>query len=126
MEARINTGFRVGIVALACLATVLPLAGCQSSNGTAVSQTNPACPVCGQATQVCPLDGLKCTEVVCPICGEVATVDPRFLERLDIFTGGPVGDEVYACASCQAIVAACATCRQNGAMAARRNIPDWQ
>ncbi len=127
METRINAGFRVGVLAVACLALFLPLAGCQPSDqAAAVSQTNPACPVCGRATQVCPLNGTKCTEVVCPICGDVSTVDPEFLDRLQIFTGGPIGDTVYACASCQAIVAACATCRQNGAVAAGRDVPGRQ
>jgi hypothetical protein len=122
MGARINTGFRVGILAAACLAVFLPLAGCQPSEQMTVSQSNPACPLCGRATQVCPLDQAKCTEVVCPVCRDVATVDPEFLDRLQIFTGGPIGDTVYACASCQAIVAACAKCRQNGATAGSRNV----
>jgi hypothetical protein len=127
MAAGINTGFRVGILTAACLAVVLPLAGCQSSDQAAmVSQTNPACPLCGRAAQVCPLDGLQCTEVVCPICGQVSTVDPQFLERLEIFTGGPIGDTVYACANCRAIVAVCATCRHNGGSATSRNVGGWQ
>ena len=124
MEARINTGFRVGILAAACLAVLLPVAGCQPSDqAMAVSQTNPACPICGRATQVCPLNAVKCTEVVCPVCGQVSTVDPEFLDRLQIFTGGPIGDEVYACAGCGAIVAECAACRQNEAIASSRNVP---
>ncbi len=124
MEARISTAFRVGVRVAACLAILLPLVGCQPSDqATAVSQTNPACPICGRATQVCPLNKANCTEVVCPVCGQVSTVDPEFLDRLQIFTGGPIGDEVYACASCQAIVAQCATCRQNGAVASSGNAP---
>jgi len=122
MAARSNTGFRVGILAVACLAMVLPLAGCESSGRTAVSQTNPACPFCGRATQAQATTGLTCTRAVCPVCGEVATVDPQFLERLEIFTGGPIGDTVYACANCQAVVAECAVCRANGAAATSRNL----
>ncbi len=122
MEAKINTGFRVGVFAVACLAMVLPLAGCQPSEQTAVSQTNPACPLCGRATQAQALTGVSCTRAVCPVCGQVATVDPDFLDRLQIFIGGPVGDTVYACASCQAIVAECAACRAKGAPLTSRDI----
>ncbi len=123
MQARIDTGFRAGILTVVCLALFLPLAGCQPTDQVAaVSQTNPACPLCGRATQVCPLNGTKCAEVVCPICGDVSTVDPEFLDRLQIFTGGPIGDTVYACASCQAIVAECAVCRANGGAATSRNV----
>jgi len=81
----------------------------------AVSPTNPMCPLCGRQTQAQALAGLDCTKAVCPACGQIATVDPEFLDRLEIFTGGPLGDPVYACANCKALVAQCATCRQRQA-----------
>lgn len=126
MEARINTGFRVGILAVACMATVLPLVGCQPSDQMAVSPTNPACPLCGGPTQAQPPAGLSCTRVVCPICGQVSTVDPEFLDSLEGFIGGPVGDTVYACASCKAIVEQCAACWQRNGSLTSRDTRSWQ
>ena len=116
MEVRINTGFRTGLFTMVCAATLLSVVGCQTEE-MAVSQTNPACPLCGSATQAMATEtaGLSCTRAVCSTCRQVATVDPAFLDRLEIFTGGPVGDTVYACASCKALVAQCAVCRQKGA-----------
>ncbi len=126
MEARIHTGLRAGILTLICAAMVFPLAGCQPSEGMAVSPTNPACPLCGGPTQTQAPTALQCTRIVCPICGQMATVDQDFLDRLEVFIGGPIGDTVYACAMCKTAVVQCATCRRNGGSVTSRDIHGWR
>jgi predicted RNA-binding Zn-ribbon protein involved in translation (DUF1610 family) len=125
MGAKAREAFRVGVFAVVCTTVVLSSVGCRSS-GVAVSPTNPMCPICGGATQAQPTAGASGTKAVCPICGEVAMVDQDFLTRLEIFTGGPVGDTVYACAMCGTIVQTCATCRQKGYGVNSQNTRGWQ
>jgi hypothetical protein len=129
MAAKSNTGFRVSILTLVCTATVFSLVGCQSAGEMSVSPTNPQCPLCGGPTQPTPTAGLSCMRMVCPLCGQVeavATLDQDFLDRLEVFTGGPVGDTVYACAMCKTAVAQCAACRQKGSPATSRDIHSRQ
>jgi len=127
MGAKAREVFRAGIFAVACAMVVWSSAGCQPS-GVVVSPTDPMCPICGCAarTQPTATAGATCTTAVCPICGQVATVNPDFLTRLEIFTGGPVGDMVYACAMCGTIVQECASCRQKGYVATSRGRRGWQ
>jgi hypothetical protein len=122
MEAKATGAFRVGIVAIAGLAVIFSSIGCQSSQVSSVNPTNPMCPICGRPTQAQPTAALSCSKVVCPICGAVSRVDQDFLDRLEIFAGGPVGDTVYACAMCDTIVRECAACRAKGGALMRRNI----
>jgi hypothetical protein len=112
MEARINTGFRTGLFTMVCAATLFSLVGCQTEE-MAVSQENPACPLCGGATQAQARGELSCTRAVCSMCGKVATVDLVFLDRLDLHRG-PLGYRLCL-ASCKALVTQCAACRQKGA-----------
>jgi predicted RNA-binding Zn-ribbon protein involved in translation (DUF1610 family) len=126
MEIIATRAFRSGLFAIACITAVFLSIGCETSDTMAVSPTNPACPVCGEAAQAQQLEGVDATRVVCPVCGDVERVDPRFTERLEIFTGGPIGDTVYACANCQALVEQCAVCRQTGSSLARQNTRDWR
>ncbi len=127
MGAKARKAFRVSIFAVVCTTAVWSSVGCQSSGGTAVSPTNPACPICGCQTQAQPTAqaSTSCTKAVCPICGDVATVDRDFLDRLEVFSGGPVGDTVYACAMCGTIAQQCAACRQKG-YAANSRTRGWQ
>jgi predicted RNA-binding Zn-ribbon protein involved in translation (DUF1610 family) len=118
MEAKANTVARIGVLALACTLATLSSIGCQSSQPSAVSPTNPMCPICGRQAQAPTGSGY--TRAVCPTCGAVSTVDPDFLDRLNVYSGGPVGDPVYACAQCGTIVQQCAACRQkNGTLTSR-------
>jgi hypothetical protein len=121
MVVRSDAAFRTGILTVACITLALWTIGCESSNQMAASPTNPACPLCGHEAQVQPLNGLDYAKAVCATCEQVSTVDPQFLDRLEIFTGGPIGDTVYACASCRTVVTQCAVCRQNGGSLARRS-----
>jgi predicted RNA-binding Zn-ribbon protein involved in translation (DUF1610 family) len=121
MEAKANTVLRLGVLAIACILAILPLAGCQSSTASTVNPTNPMCPVCGRPAQAQASTGSGYARVVCPTCGAVSTVDPEFLDRLEIFTGGAVGDSVYACAMCGTIVEQCAACRIKGGALTSRN-----
>ena len=125
MGAKGREAFRVSIFAVVCAIVVWSSVGCQSS-GVAVSPTNPACPICGRETQAQPTAGTSYTKAVCPICGDVATVDRDFLDRLEVFSGGPVGDTVYACAKCGTIAQECAACRQKGYAANGRGTRSWQ
>jgi hypothetical protein len=111
----------VGMLAMACTLVILSFLGCQSSDRMAVSPTNPMCPACGQAAQAQQLADLNFTQVICPVCADAEKVDPRFLERLEVFTGGPLGDTVYACSACSALIAQCAACPPAGGAVARRN-----
>jgi len=112
MEARANSILRPGVLAVTCLVALVLSAGCETSDTMAADPTNPMCPLCRQRLQTQTLADQDYNKVVCPTCERVATVDPRFLEELDRFTGGPIGDPVYACAKCQALVAQCETCRR--------------
>ncbi len=127
MGAEAREAFRISIFIVACAAVVGASIGCQSS-GVAVSPTNPMCPVCGSETQVQPTAtaSTTCTKAICPICGDVATVDRDFLDRLEVFSGGPIGDTVYACAKCGTIAQECAACRQKGYVATGRGARGWQ
>ncbi len=127
MRAKAREAFRVSMFAAVCVTVVGASIGCQSS-GVAVSPTNPMCPVCGSTTQAqtTARAGTTCTKAVCPICGDVATVDRDFLDRLEVFSGGPVGDTVYACAMCGTIAQECAACRQKGYVASGRGTRGWQ
>src|SRR5512146_2209317 len=127
MGAKARKAFRVSILAFVCATVVWSSVGCQSG-GTAVSPTNPACPICGSQTQAesTATAAATSTKAVCPICGDVATVDRDFLDRLEVFSGGPVGDTVYACAKCGTIAEACAACRQKGYVASSRGARNWQ
>jgi len=126
MEAKANTVSRIGILATVCTLAILSSMGCQSSEVSSVSPTNPACPICGRAAQAQASTGSGYTRAICPTCGAVSTVDPDFLDRLEVFIGGPVGDSVYACAMCRTIVEQCAVCRANGGTRTSRDIHGWR
>ena len=121
MEATARRAWGVGLFALVGTTAILSLLGCQPSDRMAVSPTNPMCPACGQAAQAQQLADLNFTQIICPVCEDVEKVDPRFLERLEVFTGGPLGDTVYACAACSALIEQCAACPPAGGAVARRN-----
>ncbi|MCU0917063.1 MAG: hypothetical protein MUC88_21245 [Planctomycetes bacterium] len=112
MEARASSNPRVGALTATCLLAVVLSAGCETSDTMAADPTNPMCPLCQHRLQTQTLAEQDYDKVVCPTCERVATVDPRFLEELDRFPGGPIGDPAYACAKCQALVAQCGTCRR--------------
>jgi hypothetical protein len=121
MEANAKTVFRIGVLMLACTLAILPLAGCQSSTASTVNPTNPMCPICGRPAQAQASTEHGYARVACPTCGAVSTVDPDFLDRLEIFSGGAIGDTVYACAMCRTIVEQCAACRLKGGSLTSRN-----
>lgn len=126
MEAKANTVFRIGVLVLVCTLATVPLGGCQSSEASSVSPTNPMCPICGRQAQAQASAGSGYTNVVCPTCGAVSTVDPDFLDRLEVFIGGPIGDSVYACAMCSTIVEQCAVCRAKSGNLTSRDIHGWR
>ena len=126
MEAQARRAFRVGLFAIACMSALFSSIGCQSSSETAVNPANPMCPICGRTTQAQATTQAEYNRAVCPVCGQVSTVDPDFLDRLEIFMGGPVGDTVYACAMCRTVVEQCATCRQKSGPVARENTHRWR
>ncbi len=117
---------RIGIFALACLATIFWSLGCETTRETSVDPTNPMCPVCGRQTQTQAAGTPGYVQMACPTCGAVSTVDRDFLDRLEVFIGGPVGDTVYACAKCRTVVDQCAVCRAQGKTLTSRNIRRWQ
>lgn len=124
MGAKASGAVRVGIFAIACISAIFTSVGCQTTRETAVNPTNPMCPICGRQTQAGTVDSYA--RMACPTCGAVATVDRDFLDRLEVFIGGPVGDTVYACAKCRTVVEQCAVCRANGRALTSRNIRRWQ
>ncbi len=124
MGARATGAVRVGIFAMACISTIFASLGCQTTRETTVDPTNPMCPNCGRQTQAAGTSGY--VQMACPTCGAVATVDRDFLDRLEVFIGGPVGDTVYACAKCRTVVEQCAVCRANGVPLTSRNVSRWQ
>jgi len=126
MEAQARRAFRIGLFAIACASVMFTSVGCQSSSQTAVNPANPMCPICGRTAQAQSSAGLDYGRAVCPICGQTSTVDPDFLDRLEVFLGGPVGDTVYACASCRSIVEQCAVCRQKSGPVASGNTHRWR
>jgi predicted RNA-binding Zn-ribbon protein involved in translation (DUF1610 family) len=126
MGAKATGAFRVGIFAIACISAIFSAIGCQTTSETAVNPTNPMCPLCGRQTQAQAATTQGYAHVVCPTCGAVSTVDPDFLDRLEVFIGGPVGDTVYACAMCRTVVEQCAVCRAQGGTLTSRNIRRWQ
>jgi predicted RNA-binding Zn-ribbon protein involved in translation (DUF1610 family) len=117
---------RVGIFAIACLATIFSAIGCQTTRERTVDPTNPMCPVCGRQTQTQTAGAPGYVQMACPTCGAVSTVDRDFLDRLEVFIGGPVGDTVYACAKCRTVVEQCAVCRANGVAWTSPNGRRWQ
>jgi len=126
MEARATGAVRVGIFAIACIAVVFSTLGCQTTSETTVNPTNPMCPICGQEARAQAATTTGYAQMACPTCDAVATVDRNFLDRLEVFIGGPVGDTVYACASCRTVVEQCAVCRANGRALTSRNARGWQ
>jgi predicted RNA-binding Zn-ribbon protein involved in translation (DUF1610 family) len=117
---------RIGIFAIACLALILSAIGCQTTRETTVDPTNPMCPLCGRQTQTQVAGTPGYVQMACPTCGAVSTVDRDFLDRLEVFIGGPVGDAVYACAKCRTVVEQCAVCRANGRTLTSRDVHRWQ
>jgi predicted RNA-binding Zn-ribbon protein involved in translation (DUF1610 family) len=126
MGAKATGAFRVSVFAIACLAMIFSAIGCQTTRETTVDPTNPMCPLCGRQTQTQAAGAQGYVQMACPTCGAVATVDRDFLDRLEVFIGGPVGDTVYACAMCGTVVQQCAVCRANGVALTSRNIRRWQ
>lgn len=126
MGAKATGAFRVGIFAIACLATIFSSVGCQTTSETAVDPTNPMCPICGRQTQTQDAATQGYAQMACSTCGAVATVDRDFLDRLEVFIGGPIGDTVYACAKCRTVVEQCAVCRAQGGALTSRNVRRWQ
>jgi predicted RNA-binding Zn-ribbon protein involved in translation (DUF1610 family) len=126
MGAKATGALRVGVFAIACLVTIFSAIGCQTTRETTVDPTNPMCPVCGLQTQTQAPGTQGYVQMACPTCGAVATVDQNFLDRLEVFIGGPVGDTVYACAKCRTVVEQCAVCRANGVAWTSRNARRWQ
>jgi len=125
MEARATGAVRVGIFAIACISVVFSAIGCQTTRETTVDPTNPMCPLCGRQTQT-QAATTGYAQMACPTCGAVSTVDRDFLDRLEVFIGGPVGDTVYACAKCRTAVEQCAVCRAQGRTLTSRNVRRWQ
>ena len=117
---------RVGIFAIACLSAIFSSIGCQTTRESAVDPTNPMCPTCERQTQTQAATTQGYAQMACPICGAVSTVDQNFLDRLEVFIGGPVGDTVYACAKCRTVVEQCAVCRANGRALTSQNVRRWQ
>jgi predicted RNA-binding Zn-ribbon protein involved in translation (DUF1610 family) len=126
MGAKATGAFRLGIFATACFLAIFAAIGCQTTRETTVDPTNPMCPLCGRPTQTRAPTTTGYVQMACPTCGAVATVDRDFLDRLEVFTGRPVGDTVYACAMCGTVVEQCAACRAKGVPLTSRNIRRWQ
>ncbi len=126
MGAKATGAFRIGIFAIACISTIFSSIGCQTTRETTVDPTNPMCPICGRQTQTQAGATTGYAQMACPTCGAVSTVDRDFLDRLEVFIGGPVGDTVYACAKCRTVVEQCAVCRANGVPLTSRNIHGWR
>ncbi len=126
MRVRATGAVRVGILAIACLSAIFSSLGWETTRETTVDPTNPMCPVCGRQTQAQAASTPDYVQMACPICGAVSTVDRDFLDRLEVFIGGPVGDTVYACAKCRTVVAQCAVCRANGRTLTSRDVRRWQ
>ena len=126
MGAKATGAFRVGIFAIACISTIFSSIGCQTTRESAVDPTNPMCPICGRQTQTQAATTTGYAQMTCPTCGAVSTVDRDFLDRLEVFIGGPIGDTVYACAKCSTVVEQCAVCRAQGRTLTSRNVRRWQ
>lgn len=112
MEPRVRMTPVAGLFTVLCVAAVLLSAGCESSNRVVDSRVAATCPVCERETRVHPITGLTYTTCLCPTCGTVSTMDPRFQDAVERFTGPNVGDRVYTCDSCGYILEDCAACRQ--------------
>ena len=126
MGAKATGVLRIGIFVIACLSFAFSAIGCQTTRETAVDPTNPMCPVCGQEARTQAATPTGYVQMACPTCGAAATVDQNFLDRLEVFIGGPVGDTVYACAKCRTVVEQCAVCRANGVAWTSPNARRWQ
>ena len=126
MEAKATGVFRVGIFAIACISAILSSIGCQTTRESAVDPANPMCPVCGRQTQTQAATTQGYVQMACPTCGAASTVDRDFLDRLEVFIGGPIGDTVYACAKCRTVVEQCVVCRANGGALTSSNVHRWQ
>ncbi len=111
MEAKAGTVL-TGIVGALCVAAVLSVVGCQTSERVAASDVCATCPLCQSQTRVQPLTGLEYTTCVCPSCKKVLTVDEGVVDALLRFTGPNVGESVTVCEACGAVVTECAVCRE--------------
>jgi hypothetical protein len=111
MKSKVKTTHAAGLLAILCIAAVLP-SGCESSNRVVESRASDTCPICERETRVHPITGLTYTTCLCPTCGTVSTLDARTQDAIERFTGPNIGDRVHVCDSCGHILEDCAACRQ--------------
>jgi ssDNA-binding Zn-finger/Zn-ribbon topoisomerase 1 len=112
MQAMASKRPVASILTLIVLVAGLTLSGCHSERQTAAGGTGQTCPVCQTEMRVMPLTGLTYTISVCPECKRVSTLDASTRAAVEAYTGGPIGDTVYVCDQCEAIIESCAVCRE--------------
>ena len=111
MKARLCRKSVAGPLLVACATFLVLLSGCHSSSKAVETGTTEVCPGCEAETRIQPITGLTYTTCICPSCKKVSTLEASTRARVEAYVGGDVGDTVYVCDDCKAIVEICSVCR---------------
>lgn len=112
MQAKASRRSIVSIVVMTVFIVPLALSGCHGEQKAAAAGTGDACPVCETQTRVMPITGLTYTICICPECKKVSTLDNSTRTAVEAYVGGSIGETVYVCDKCNAVIEPCAVCRQ--------------